>query len=176
MVKPYAELTTLIKNIASNLMMRPEGISGRITADQTLRRLMSAMRDNFQLRGDLLDSLTRKSGQEIADEVAGHAMNDLLPRGIMRPISVVEGGFALAHYLNPSLWPLIAASSPRLQGEFLNLVGKYLGASRGMTLPVGKIISYLAFMRKQARPQKGDVFTSPARVADQNNGLPPIGG
>jgi len=54
MTKGYAEATNLIKDIESGLMLRKQGMSGRVTADQTLRRLVSAMKDNNELRKDLL--------------------------------------------------------------------------------------------------------------------------
>ena len=125
MTKGYAQATGLIKDIESNLMLRKEGMSGRITADQTLRRLSSALRENFEMRKDLLDALGRESGTDLAGQVAGYSMSQIMPHGL---IGKLGAGSALI-YLNPKMWPLIAASSPRAMGEFVNAYGKALRAT-----------------------------------------------
>lgn len=119
MTKGYADASRLIKDIESNLMLRKEGMSGRITADQTLRRLTSAMRENFDLRRDLLNTLGTESGKNIAGEVAGFAMSPAIPRGLIGKL----GAGSAIYALSPKFWPLLAASSPRIAGEFLKLFG-----------------------------------------------------
>ncbi len=140
MMKGYEEATGLIKDIESNLMLRKQGISGRITADQTLRRLMSAMKDNFALRKDLLDALGTQGGEELTSQIAGYTMSEILPRGLMATLTT--GGMATLTYLNPKLWPILVASSPKISGEFLNLFGKYLGATKGIAELGGKAALY----------------------------------
>jgi hypothetical protein len=121
MTKGYADATNLIKDIESNLMLRKEGMSGRITADNTLRRLSSALRENFEMRKDLLEMLGTKSGKDIIAEVAGQRGNQWIPRGSMG--KVLAGGGGVLAYFNPKFWPILVASSPRVVGEFLNAYG-----------------------------------------------------
>lgn len=86
MTRGYAEATNLIKDIESNLMLKKEGATfpiGRITADNTLRRLSSALRENFEMRKDLMEILGNKSGIEVPAEVAGYVGNQWIPRGSM---------------------------------------------------------------------------------------------
>lgn len=129
MTKGYEEATRLIKDIESNLMLRKEGISGRITADQTLRRLSSALRENFDMRRDLLQALGTEAGADIEGQVAGYAMSQWTPRGGLAKIGA--GGSALSLGLfNPKLWPVLVAGSPRVVGEFLNAYGKAARALR----------------------------------------------
>jgi len=123
MTKGYSEASKLIKDIESNLMLRKEGMSGRITADQTLRRLSSALRENFEMRRELMDALSVKGGEEISSQVAGHAMNQIIPRGGLGKLFAGSGAYLT--YLNPKLIPILASSSPRAVGEFLNVYGKF---------------------------------------------------
>ena len=122
MTKKYSEATTLIKDIESGLMMRKQGMTGRITADQTLRRLTSAMRENFELRRELVEALGAEGGQDIAAQVAGYAMSQGIPRGLVGKMAAGTTGYLA--FMNPKMWPLLAASSPRVMGEFLNVYGK----------------------------------------------------
>lgn len=123
MTKGYSEATKLIKDIESGLMMRKQGMSGRITADQTLKRLTSAMNDNQEMRKELVELLGTQGNKDLTGQVAGLNMNTPVPRGLAGtgPSLAVQGYMT---YLNPKLWPVLAASSPRVQGEFLRLFGK----------------------------------------------------
>ena len=129
MTEGYSEATKLIKDVEAGLMMRKQGMSGRIVADQTLRRLMSSMKDNFALRKELVEILGNKGGQDIAGQVAGHTMRSVVPRGLAGTGPVLAGQAAYAHFVNPQFWPVLAASSPRVQGEFLRVFGKAMGAA-----------------------------------------------
>lgn len=123
MTAKYAEATNLIKDIESNLMLRKSGISGRITPDQTLRRLTSAMRENFELRRDLVNVLGEKAGEDLAGQIAGYSAEQWIPRGLFgKGLATAQMGYIM--YLNPKFWPILAASSPRVVGEFLSVYGK----------------------------------------------------
>ncbi len=145
MMKDYEQATTMIKDLEAGLMLRKQGMTGRVVADQTLRRLMSAMRDNFELRADLLKQLGDEGGKDVIGQVAGHSLNQVLPRGLAGSGPVL-GGEALLffHYLNPKFWPLIGASSPRVAGEFLRMYGKALSEVKGITPVVAKAVETVA--------------------------------
>jgi len=130
MTKGYAEATKLIKDVESGLMMRKQGLSGRITADQTLRRLTSAMKDNFELRKDLVDILGTKGNEDLSGQIAGYTMNTAIPRGLAGTGPALAGQAAYAHFVNPSFWPVLAASSPRVQGEFLRMFGRGMAGAK----------------------------------------------
>ena len=132
MTKGYREASTLIKDIESNLMLRKEGMTGRITADQTLRRLSSAFREGFEMRKDLIRTLGTESGMDIPGEVAGYLANQWIPAGILGKGLTMGSAWAL-HFLNPQWWPILAASSPRVVGEFLNAYGKAVKSVKSVT-------------------------------------------
>lgn len=129
MTQGYTDATKLIKDIESGLMLRKQGMTGRVTGDMTLRRLTSAMRENNELRKDLLSALGKEAGQDLTGQVAGYAMSDLVPRGLVG--KALGSGAGYLTYLNPKLWPLLAASSPRAVGEFLNVYGKAINSQAG---------------------------------------------
>lgn len=139
MTKNYAEATTLIKDIESNLMMRKQGMSGRIVADQTLRRLMSAMKDNFELRKELVDLLGTQGGKDVVGAVAGHAMRSWVPRGLAGTGTALVGNVALAKFVSPAFIPVVAASSPRVSAEFVRMLGKYSAQVAGSSGAVGRV-------------------------------------
>lgn len=136
MTKGYAEATQLIKDIESGLMLKKQGMSGRVTADNTLRRLTSAMRENFEMRKDLLEELTKGSSVDVMGQVSGYAMNQAIPHGLVGKLG--SGGALI--YLNPKMWPLVAAASPRIVGEFLNVYGKAVR----FTAPVKPVAAEMA--------------------------------
>jgi len=123
MTKGYAEATKMIKDIESGLMLRKQGMTGRVVADQTLRRLMSSMKDNFTLRKELVDTLGAEGAKDIGGQIAGYTMRSPIPHGIAGSGPAIIGEVALAKLVSPKFWPMLAASSPRLVGEFLHALG-----------------------------------------------------
>lgn len=138
MTKGYSEATQLIKELEQGLSLKKTGMIGRVTGDQTLRRLMSAMRDNFQLRRELLDTLGAKANADLSGQVAGQVMSPALPIGLAG-IGMTGAGAAAAGLmggLNPSYLAAFAASSPRVQAEFLRMLGKVKGASNATPMSI----------------------------------------
>jgi len=124
MTKGYTEATKIIKDVEAGLMLRKQGMSGRIVADQTLRRLMSSMKDNFALRKELVDILGREGGEDLGQAIAGYTQSSVMPVGLAGTGPALIGSAALTKLVDPSFGALLAASSPRVQGEFLRLWGK----------------------------------------------------
>jgi hypothetical protein len=142
MTKGYSEATNLIKDLEAGLMLRKQGMDGRIVADQTLRRLTSAMQDNHVLRRDLVKALENKT-PDLQGEIAGFTMNSLKPSGLAGSNLGQAGGLALM-MVKPELWPVIAASSPRIAGEFLQFFGKIASRLSGVSQPISRAIAYPA--------------------------------
>jgi hypothetical protein len=142
MTRQYAEATRLIKDIESGLLLKKEGMSGRVTADNTLRRLSSALRENFEMRKDLLEALGNESGSDIFGQVSGYAMNQSLPHGLMGRLATagtMTATLGALSSLNLQMLPVVLAASPRVVGEFLNIYGKALRASKPVTDVAGQM-------------------------------------
>jgi len=141
MTKGYAEATNLIKDIEAGLMMRKQGMSGRIVADQTLRRLTSSMKDNFALRKDLVRALSA-GGEDIEGQIGGYAMRSVVPIGLSGTGPAMIGSAAAAKFINPAFWPVLASSSPRVSAEFLRIFGKTLATLEGTGPMFGRALMY----------------------------------
>jgi len=135
MTKGYAEATKIIKDVEAGLMLRKQGMSGRIVADQTLRRLMSSMRDNFALRKELVDILGNKGGADLGEAIAGYTQNSVVPAGLAGTGPALIGSAALAKFFDPSFASVIVASSPRVQGEFFRMLGKGMKTVKAVGTP-----------------------------------------
>jgi len=147
MTKDYAEVSSLIKDIEKGLMA-----GNKTTADQTLRRLTSSMRESFEMRKALLDILSNKSGEDLTAQVAGYSASQAIPRGLFGKVAAGSEVFFLKN-INPVYWPLLATSSPRAVAEFLNVYGKALRATSGATQAVGKAAAFGA-VRKDPEDEK----------------------
>lgn len=141
MTKGYAEATSLIKDLESGLMLKKSGINGRVTSDNILRRLLSSLKENFEMRGDLLKTLSNQTGQDILGEVAGYAMKDITPSVFSTSGAFLLGESALI-YLNPNLLPIVAASSPRLASRFLRTYGDMMRTMQGSSSLASQAMSY----------------------------------
>lgn len=154
MTKGYEEATRIVKDIESGLMMRKQGMSGRIVADQTLRRLLSSMKDNFELRKDLVRVLSQE-GEDISGQIAGYGMRSVVPVGLAGTGPAILGSAVATKFLSPAFWPVLASSSPRLSAEFLRVYGKGLSEIAGTGPMIGKTMSYSAG-KKYTNSQNGD--------------------
>lgn len=149
MTKGYAELTNLLDEFEHGLMLRPKtGLGERVTSDMTLRRLQSSLRDNFELRKDLLSELGQRGGQDLLQQVAGNVGKQVLPTGLGGSGMVLTGE-AILSLFNPQLIPLFALSSPRVVWETMAAIGQ----GKALAKMGGKAVGQLAgkmFGRKQA--------------------------
>jgi hypothetical protein len=127
-MKEYSQSADLLHE-----MERALSLGNKASADTSLRKLTSLMRNNVntnygeRLRlGRVLDEA---AGGELMPAIAGQTMETLMPRGIQsatQPLAVVQG----ASTGNiPLAAGVAAASSPRLVGEAAHLMGRAAGAT-----------------------------------------------
>uniref|UniRef100_A0A6M3KZ72 Uncharacterized protein n=1 Tax=viral metagenome TaxID=1070528 RepID=A0A6M3KZ72_9ZZZZ len=152
MTKGYEQASRLINDIGQDLMMKKEGIMGRVTADKTLRRLISSMKENFELRNDLVQILGNKGGEDLSGAISGYAMKTWMPRGMAGVAGLGFGAnVLLAKVVNPAFWPLVALSSPRVAGEFISTLGRFSGKSDVITKPLARALAYGAGKKGEAK-------------------------
>ena len=89
-------------------------------------RLLTSTQNNFELRKDLVDTLSTGTGEDLMRQISGKVLNSVVPRGLMGGASALAVGAEFFHLLNPSVAPLLLAASPRVVGEFLRVYGKGL--------------------------------------------------
>jgi hypothetical protein len=126
-MKGYSEASETIREIERALSQNDKAM-----ADTAARKLQSLMRNNvntnYGQRAKLANEMIAAGGQDFMPALAGHALNDFMPRGIQRA-GVGTGGAGLAMTGNiPAAAGLAAMSSPRLMGEAFYGAGKAAGA------------------------------------------------
>jgi len=126
-MKGYSEASETIKEIERALSQGDKAM-----ADTASRKLQSLMRNNvntnYGQRAKLANEMIAAGGQDFMPALAGHALNDFMPRGIQRA-GVGTGAATLGLTGNlPAAAGLAAVSSPRLMGEAFYGTGKAAGA------------------------------------------------
>lgn len=123
-MRDYSNASDLI-----NEARRTLSINDRATADTTMRKLQSTMRDgvstNYGQRGRVLDELAQyEPGLPAA--LAGQSLNAWAPRGLARMVgNPVAAGAAYTQ--NPLSAAMLPMASPRLMGEMTYGAGRGAG-------------------------------------------------
>ena len=140
-MKDYEEATNLIRDIEKGL-----SLNKKASADTSLRKLQSVMRNNVQTnygeRVKMVKELERAGGKEIMPALAGQAMSEWLPRGIVGQVERAGGLYGLL--VNP-LMTIAGATiaSPRVTGTAADGLGKMAGIkdkiARGIPLTADEI-------------------------------------
>lgn len=125
-MKAYEEATKLEKE-----MRRTLSLGQNASADSTLRKLQSVMRNNvnsnFGNRLKLLENLESAGDVLLAPKIAGQALSSATPRGLQGAVasaSTLGGASQLLMGLDPTLLALLPLQSPRLMGEAALKVGQ----------------------------------------------------
>jgi hypothetical protein len=104
-MKAYQEASELTKEIERAL-----SLGNRASADTSMRKLQSLMRNNVNTnygnRLDLAGKLEAAGGQEIMPAIAGQSLNSFTPRGLQGMAATGLGGFGLANPATLAALPL----------------------------------------------------------------------
>lgn len=127
MTSKYHEASDLIDEIQRALSLKDTAAK-----DTAVRKLMSTMRQNNELRKEMLDVLGKTSGADITGKIAGATLAARTPRGIqgaITPTSVGLGAISgILHAANiPYLLLYLASTSPRSVAEFVSLLSRVRG-------------------------------------------------
>lgn len=131
MMKEYEKASGAITQIEKAL-----SLSDRAMMDTAIKKLISTNRENFEFRKALLSELEANSGVSLSGEIAGHAMNQVIPKGLVGKLAAA--GVGGAAFSNPWLLAILPMTSPRLVGEFLNSLG----------YPTKKISTFIGIAKK----------------------------
>ena len=134
MTASYAKASSLLDEIDKTL-----ATGDKKAPAQVISRLASAMKDDG-IRRELVEALSEETGEDLIGKLAGLQASQVLPSGV-GPVGFIGSGLAAAHYVNPKLYPILMAASPRASSEFLQLYGRGLGeiaaGYRGISPEVG---------------------------------------
>lgn len=131
-----------LKDAGKELALRKAGISGRITADMTLRRALNTMKNDIfaqdaghaadlgaETRIGMLRRVDELAGTDTQGAISGFSGRQWLPEGNFRGggkgVAGVTAG--ILAFVNPALLPSVLLASPRVAGEFFYQLGKLRG-------------------------------------------------
>lgn len=119
MTADYTRQTAFIKDIENTL-----SLGKGATTDTTLRKLISAIKQDVGMRNELLTYLDELTGVDIRAQLAGAALTPRIPAGLIgRGALAGAAGAILIGTINPKYIIALAGASPRLVGEFINALG-----------------------------------------------------
>ncbi len=140
MLKNYEEATTVIKDIEKVFNMKGGKPATRGESDRILTRLMNVMKKDSGMSKELVGILSKPGSEanagELTQMLAGRSMAEHLPKSNL--VLFGEGFAVVSKIFNPRIIGLITGSSPRVQGEFLRIFGKFLQETKGGTKVLGQ--------------------------------------
>lgn len=166
-VPEYAEMTKGYEDATKtiNELDRTLSLGKKPMLDTTLRKLQQSMRDNFQFRKELLDTLEAKSGEELADMIAGYSMSSFAPQGGFGKLTLGAGGVGLTQSFAPGYLALMASSSPRAVGETLHALGV---TGKQFTKLTAKINKMRPLVEKSLKQQRGNITREAMRQTKED--------
>ena len=129
----YHEATKHLRDLEKEL-----SLGNKAAAATALRKLQAVMRKDvasaYGQRADYAKELDRAGARGLHEALAGQALSEWAPRGLARGVGAGAAGYG-AMTLNPSVLPLLAASSPRIVGEAAFRLGQAQGALAPLMVP-----------------------------------------
>ena len=119
MTSAYREASDLIEEIEKALSLKDSSAT-----DTAIRKLSSVLRQNNELRLNLIKQLEGATNQDITGRLAAAQFAPSAPRGLAGVLGPLGGAGAFSVGNIPGLLLYLAASSPRLMAKFLNILGK----------------------------------------------------
>ena len=173
MTKDYAQATGLVNELELTLSLGKKPM-----IDTTLRKLTSAMRDNFAFRTGLLRQLQDATGENLESSIAGYNMSSAASQGGFGKLtSGALIGSAMTHFLTGGhALSLMALSSPRIVGETLRAMGVGVRAARSIVNKLPQVKQYAAQLRTQPPPGAMDAAILGGTGLAQSATRPPAEG
>lgn len=147
MTQDYATITNTLKEVEKGL-----SLGTKASADTAIRKLISTAKDDEGFRRGLAQTLEEAAGEPIVSKALGSQLHTVIPRGLMGKLSTAAimagGGLGAYSIFGPAGLAVLAAASPRLVGELLNVAGlpaRTLAKIKGQMSPMA-----LARMRQGA--------------------------
>jgi hypothetical protein len=151
MTKEYAKLSDDIKSLETALSLKDKN-----SVNTALSKLTNAMKQDNQYRLQLVEKLQEYAGRDVLSELAGLQFSPYAPRSggfgrVITGMGFLAGGAALG--VDPAFIALLGMGSPRIVGEFLNVVGmakKGVKAAQKITPPyTGNLLYQAGRLSKQ---------------------------
>jgi hypothetical protein len=118
LTKGYEEATNFINEINRTLSTK-DG-----TPDTVMRKLNQAVKDNFELRGQLLDQIDHEIGTSLVDMIAGNQMSSWMAQNMVgRFAGLAAAGFVVDGGISAKVLAGLFASSPKVVANTMKALG-----------------------------------------------------
>lgn len=117
MTAKYAQVSDTINEIEKAL-----SINDKASIDTTMRKLLTTIKEDSEFRRTLIGELEKTSGKNLSSQISGNLMNQLVPKGFIGKSMGAGAAFGVLSG-NPSFLAALLATSPRISGEILNVLG-----------------------------------------------------
>jgi hypothetical protein len=155
MTADYAKSSDFIREVEKSLT----GKMDRSGINSTLSKLTRAMKEEPDYRRELLEKLSGKSGQDLESAIASYSMQAWMPEGRVGHLGGLAALYELIATHNPKFAGLMAITSPRIQAEFLSMLGQGYKAvtptlSKMPLTPYGPVIT--PQLKNLVNPNQGE--------------------
>lgn len=157
MTSTYEKASNLIEDITKTL-----SLGDKASVETGIKKLASALKENNEMRAELLQQLQSAGTKDLTGMVAGNQLNSWVGRGALSKVG--EGGiFGLAALMhNPATLSGLLFTSPRLMGELargLGLTREALQAAidkvpQPIRTNFGRAAKGAAFVNRQSSDQR----------------------
>jgi len=116
----YGESMDMIKDIQKDL-----STNDKATVSQGFKKLTGALKQDNQLKIDLIQELSKRGDPNLLKQIAGMNFKNFVPTDIFRGgIDLYAIGHLVASWgLDPIAWAELLSTSPRAVGEFVQALG-----------------------------------------------------
>lgn len=146
MTAKYRDASEMIDEIERALSLKDS-----VMKETAIRKLMSTMRQNNELRLDFLRTLGVKAGEDVTGKIAGATLAPIAPRGLAGTFSGPVSVGALTMGNIPGLLLYLSTASPRLVGEAISILGKSRG--KMMTQEMKRALNALIIQATREKPE-----------------------
>lgn len=152
-MKDYSEASDLVTQIEKSL-----SLNDKASVDTAMRKLQSLTRNNVQTnygqRVKLAKELEKYGGENIMPALAGQAMNEWLPRGLVGKGEDIAAILGAAHMSPATLaFPL---AMPKVVGTAAYGAGKVAGAANKLPLPVNQADKLALMLYQMQNANRGE--------------------
>ncbi len=153
MTKKYEETSNLLTEVKKAL-----SLGGKASADTTIRKLISTMKQNNEFRNEIIQRLEEYGKSGLQAQAAGLSLSPELARGLIGRGIEATGAYAIFNgLLHPATLPLLLASSPRLVGEFVHFLGVSSNEASQFAKIIGELKKFLTPAAVLKESQKGSI-------------------
>lgn len=129
-VPGYNEMSARYKEVSDFLREVEPELSAKLGSNQgtMIRKLANSLNQPTEYRRTLIDALDTRAGTKLHDQLAGAALSQAEPRGLMRTVGggsvlyLIARGLSFEHLLDALVQ--LTITSPRIQGEVTALAGE----------------------------------------------------